>query len=111
MARMPADVPFRLLLVGRLQGPRAETALLDTLQTVSKALSLPLDLYDAHSAEAGPLILGFGILEVPTLLVLHHGRKIAEFTDHKDLSTKALLERLPKLFTKHDVDSASRHPR
>ncbi len=103
--------PFALLVFARLHGHRADTAVLESLEAVTKVLNLPLTVYEASSETAGPLILGFNILEVPTVVVTYRGRKIAELTEARELTTKGMLDRLPKLFAKHDPDHSSDHPR
>jgi thioredoxin-like negative regulator of GroEL len=73
------------------------------VERAAKALGIELTLMDATTREAGPLVLGFGILTVPTVVALKDKKKWQEFSGATELTEKHLVAKLSKLLEKESA--------
>lgn len=63
-------------------------------------LGVALEQVDAMSSEAGPLIMGFNILTVPTLIAVKDKKKWLEFSGAKELTAQHIVEKITKQLAK-----------
>lgn len=67
------------------------------VEHVAKVLDLPVRWINARAPEAGDLILGFGIMAVPTLVVVKDKKKVAALVGADLQNATKLTKQLEKL--------------
>lgn len=96
----PKKAPEYKLLLFIREKCAVSAAAKPQVEKAAAELRLPLESLDALSHEADHLIMGFNVLEIPTLVAVKDGHKWLEFTGAKELTTKHIKERVMKQLAK-----------